>query len=93
MRRLRPLRPILRGGRHPDRGRKARLVAEKYCDGLGACLGQCPRGALTVVDAEADLSMRKPPKSWLGPVWAGQCIEPSSKTDEDRTCPAAVRPR
>ena len=33
---------------------KARLVAEKYCDGLGACLGECPEGALQVVDAEVE---------------------------------------
>jgi len=33
---------------------KARLVAEKYCDGLGACLGECPNGALTVVEREAE---------------------------------------
>ncbi len=23
---------------------KARLVEDQYCDGLGACLGECPRG-------------------------------------------------
>jgi len=33
---------------------KAKLVAEVYCDGLGACLGECPTGALEVVEREAD---------------------------------------
>jgi ferredoxin len=33
---------------------KARLVAEKYCDGLGACLGECPTGALSIVERETE---------------------------------------
>jgi len=33
---------------------KARVVAEKYCDGLGACLRECPKGALTVEEREAE---------------------------------------
>ncbi len=33
---------------------KAKLVAERYCDGLGACLGECPRGALRIVEREAE---------------------------------------
>ena len=32
----------------------AKLVAEKYCDGLGACLGECPNGALKVIETEAE---------------------------------------
>jgi len=32
---------------------KARLVSEKYCDGLGACLGTCPRDAIRVIEREA----------------------------------------
>ena len=32
---------------------KAKLVAERYCDGLGACLGECPTGALKVIEREA----------------------------------------
>ncbi len=27
---------------------KARVIADRLCDGLGACLGHCPRGAITV---------------------------------------------
>lgn len=37
----------------PD-GPKARLVKELYCDGLGACLGNCPTGALTIEEREAE---------------------------------------
>jgi ferredoxin len=32
---------------------KARLVADVLCDGLGACLGECPTGALRVTQREA----------------------------------------
>lgn len=32
---------------------KARLVSEKYCDGLGACL-DCPEGAISIEEREAD---------------------------------------
>ncbi len=33
---------------------KARLVKDSYCDGLGACLGECPQGAITIVEREAE---------------------------------------
>jgi len=33
---------------------KAKLVSERYCDGLGACLGECPTGALKIVERAAD---------------------------------------
>jgi ferredoxin len=33
---------------------KARLTAESHCDGLGACLGECPQDAIHVVEREAD---------------------------------------
>jgi NAD-dependent dihydropyrimidine dehydrogenase PreA subunit len=32
---------------------KARLVSEKYCDGLGNCLN-CPQGAITIEEREAE---------------------------------------
>jgi Fe-S-cluster-containing hydrogenase component 2 len=32
---------------------KARLISEKYCDGLGNCL-DCPEGAITIEQREAD---------------------------------------
>lgn len=34
-------------------GGKAKLVSEKYCDGLGNCL-DCPRGAITIEEREAE---------------------------------------
>ena len=33
---------------------KAKLVSENLCDGLGACLGNCPEGALTVEERPAE---------------------------------------
>ena len=39
----------------PSRSWTARrkLLADKFCDGLGACLGECPQGALTIEEREA----------------------------------------
>ena len=33
---------------------KARLISERFCDGLGACLGECPQGAIRIIEGEAD---------------------------------------
>jgi hypothetical protein len=33
---------------------KAQLLADRYCDGLGACLGECPQGALIIEEREAE---------------------------------------
>ena len=33
---------------------KARLMADKLCDGLGACLGHCPKGAITIEERPAE---------------------------------------
>ena len=33
---------------------KARLVSEIFCDGLGACLGECPVDAITIEEREAE---------------------------------------
>ncbi len=33
---------------------KARLVSDLFCDGLGACIGTCPEGAITVIEREAE---------------------------------------
>jgi len=32
---------------------KARLIGDLFCDGLGACLGHCPEGAITIEEREA----------------------------------------
>jgi ferredoxin len=33
---------------------KCRLVGDLFCDGLGACVGHCPTGAMTVEEREAE---------------------------------------
>jgi ferredoxin len=33
---------------------KMYLLAEKYCDGCGACIEKCPLGALKIVERDAD---------------------------------------
>ncbi len=33
---------------------KAVMVSELYCDGLGACIGECPVGAITLEEREAE---------------------------------------
>ncbi len=33
---------------------KAKIVKDAYCDGLGACLGHCPKGALSIIEREAE---------------------------------------
>jgi ferredoxin len=33
---------------------KAKLISETYCDGLGVCLSDCPEGAITIIQREAD---------------------------------------
>ena len=35
-------------------GGKARLVSDSYCDGLGDCIGECPMGAISFIEREAD---------------------------------------
>jgi len=32
---------------------KAKVVNEVFCDGLGACIGECPEGALEIIEREA----------------------------------------
>jgi len=33
---------------------KARLISDLFCDGLGACIGSCPEGAITIEEREAE---------------------------------------
>jgi ferredoxin len=33
---------------------KARLISDLFCDGLGACLGHCPEGAIVIEEREAE---------------------------------------
>jgi NAD-dependent dihydropyrimidine dehydrogenase PreA subunit len=32
---------------------KAKVVSDVFCDGLGACIGECPEGALEIIEREA----------------------------------------
>lgn len=32
---------------------KAKVISDTFCDGLGACIGECPTGALSIVEKEA----------------------------------------
>ncbi|MCK7502711.1 MAG: hypothetical protein MZV70_00495 [Desulfobacterales bacterium] len=48
------MRPVLRRGAIQIVDGKAKLVSEIYCDGLGACLGECPQNALRVIEREAE---------------------------------------
>lgn len=33
---------------------KARLISDLFCDGLGACIGECPEGAIEIETREAE---------------------------------------
>ena len=33
---------------------KVRLISDLFCDGLGACIGHCPEGAITIEEREAE---------------------------------------
>jgi ferredoxin len=51
---------------------KAKIVKDLYCDGLGACLGHCPEGAITIVEREADSFDEKAVHVHLSKVRAGR---------------------
>jgi ferredoxin len=42
--------------RYPNDRCKARLVSDLFCDGLGACIGTCPVGAISIEEREAELT-------------------------------------
>jgi Na+-translocating ferredoxin:NAD+ oxidoreductase RNF subunit RnfB len=33
---------------------KAKVISDNLCDGLGACIGECPQDALNVIEREAE---------------------------------------
>jgi len=51
---LRELYPKLSRGALQVIDGKARLISDLFCDGLGACIGECPVDAITVVEREAE---------------------------------------
>ncbi len=50
---MRPVHPRLPEGRLQLIDGKPRLVSDLFCDGLGACIGTCPEGAISVMEREA----------------------------------------
>jgi hypothetical protein len=44
---------------------KAKVVGDMFCDGLGACIGECPVGALTIEEREAQAFDEAAAKSHL----------------------------
>lgn len=85
---------------------KARVISDKYCDGLGACLGECPQGALHIVEREADefdeaavqelLKQQAQEEKTTGrdkPVITGGCPSAALKTFSDTSCDCANQPR
>jgi len=58
---------------------KARLVSDKYCDSLGACLSECPRGAISIEEQQAEPYDEEAVKRHLAGTPAGQaCGCPSA---------------
>jgi NAD-dependent dihydropyrimidine dehydrogenase PreA subunit len=58
---------------------KARLVSDRFCDGLGACLGKCPVGALTVEVREAEEFDEEAAKAHARMAHAGEHACPSAQ--------------
>jgi ferredoxin len=61
---------------------KARLISESYCDGLGACLGECPEGAIAIEEREADEFDEKA-------VEAARC-SPAAHAPSPHACPGSA---
>jgi hypothetical protein len=73
-------------------GGKARLVSETYCDGLGACLGECPQGAISMAEREAEAFDEEAARQHVAgvqpkPVMASLRMVPEPAP---RACPGAV---
>ena len=60
-------------------GPKARLVKDIYCDGLGACLGKCPTGALKIEEKETYAYDDKATKEHIHSKGKNACSCPSSE--------------
>jgi len=55
---MRSLRVGMRGRRHPHHPGQGAIDTRFYCDGLGACLGDCPRAPLPSWNAKRTASIR-----------------------------------
>jgi ferredoxin len=64
---------------------KAKLIKEVYCDGLGACIGECPQGALKIVSKEADPFDKEAMEKHLGNLRTLPMQETTSGVETD--CP------
>ena len=54
MQRLRTLHPQLPGRRLTNYRQEGSFDLRPFCDGLGACIGHCPEGAIEIVEREAE---------------------------------------
>jgi ferredoxin len=64
---------------------KAVLVSEHYCDGFGACIGDCPVGAITIEEREAE------PYSEKAVMKRREIKTPTFQTSELRQFPVQLR--
>ena len=58
---------------------RARVVSDKFCDGLGACLGKCPVDALTVEVREAEEFDEEAAKAHAKATQQNECACPSTR--------------
>jgi hypothetical protein len=69
---------------------KARLVSEIYCDGLGACLGHCPQGAITVEEREAAAFDEAATQKHLDNLKRAQAATALHVTETPHQCPGSM---
>jgi len=73
---------------------KAKLVSEKYCDGLGNCL-DCPQGAISIEEREAEEFDEAAVEEHLQAPVAEECLAcgcSSAKVEQFETTPVAAAP-
>lgn len=68
---------------------KAKLVKDSYCDGLGACIGECPTGALTIEEREADIYDEEAVKQRLHP-HGSNAEQPIAAAGTFHQCPGTL---
>ena len=78
------------------------MIADFYCDGLGACLGECPTGALSIVERKAEefdeeaveehLARQKAEEPKVMPMASGGCPSARLQTFAGEENPLATNP-
>jgi hypothetical protein len=63
---------------------KAKLVADNYCDGLAACVGDCPMDALKIVEREADAFDPEAVEHRLAQLRTPTCPDGDGNADQSR---------